>query len=61
MNGYKIAAALLPVALAWGALGWCLWRAESRRWNRLETVRELQRAPRLSERPDVRAAMEWRP
>jgi hypothetical protein len=56
-----IAAALFPVALAWGALGWYLWRQETRRTNRVQAVRDMRKGIPLSERADVRAAMEWQP
>jgi uncharacterized protein HemX len=57
----KLAAAALPVALAWGALGWYLWRQEMRRLNRVEAVRDMRKGIPLSERADVRAAMEFQP
>jgi hypothetical protein len=57
----KIAAALLPVALAWGALGWYAWRLETRRGNRLGAVEDLQRGVPLSETPYIQRLMAWEP
>lgn len=55
-----IAAAALPVALAWGALGWYAFLATQRDRNRLDLMREMGRT-RLSETPAMVHAATWRP
>jgi hypothetical protein len=50
-----IAAAALPIVLAWGALGWYGFLLLSRRDARLAAARK----PKLSE--EMRYVMTWRP
>lgn len=56
---YKLAAAVLPAALAWGMLGWYAWRAETRRQNRVDAWSGRRR--RLSDTPEMVYARTWEP
>jgi hypothetical protein len=58
---YKIAATLLPVVFAWGALGWYAWRLETRRNNRVQAATDIRRGRKLSETPHMVHAINWRP